>query len=129
MKHASEQLYSQLREAMFENKLTASDISQKMEVHYTYVYNTIRKNANITLDTAAKLAFAAGYDLQLTLVPRDGSAPLTGTMDPQGPMFSARRKKVEPVVAVEATPAAEPAGVAEPITDDDINALLELGDA
>lgn len=90
---AIEQFYAQLREASFVNKVTASDISAKKGVHYTYVYNTVRKNANVTLKTAEELADAAGYRLVMHFEPKGGSSELVGNMDPQGALFSERRPR------------------------------------
>lgn len=135
----SDQFYSQLREAMFANKLSASDLAQRKGVHYTYVYNTVRKNANITIKTAEELADAAGYTLQITFVPKAESAELKGDMDPSGPIFSARRKpgaapaakaeaqpEVEGEVVTEMAATLDPEdGVAEAVTlDQEIEALL-----
>lgn len=104
MKNTIEQFYSLFREAMFANKLTASDISARKGVHYTYVYNSIRGNNNITLQTAQSLAEAAGYHLTLSFDPIDArSLTLTGNMDPTGPLYSERRKsKTETTPAVPA---------------------------
>lgn len=86
--------YAYLREAMFANKITASRLSAEKGVHYTYIYNTLRKNANITMRTAQQLAEACGYHLNITFEPINASTPaLAGTMAPDGPIFSARRSK------------------------------------
>jgi transcriptional regulator with XRE-family HTH domain len=90
-KSIKDQFYSLLREAMFANQLTASDLSQRKGVHYTYVYNSIRKTANLTFKSAQDLAAAAGYAVKLVFEPLGGQPELTGSMDPEGKLFTARR--------------------------------------
>lgn len=124
------QFYSLLREAMFENRLTAADISQRKGVHYTYIYNTIRKNANITLETAQQLAEASGYKLQVSFAPQGSSKPLTGKMDSTGPLYTTRKPRTanEGRPADPAQPQEEPAPAADPATslEDEVNALLDM---
>ncbi len=97
MSTPTEQFYSLVREAMFANQLTASDLSSRMEVHYTYIYNTVRNNANVTLQSATNLAEAAGYHMRISFEPIPGrnAAELTGTMEPTGKIYSRRRSKAE----------------------------------
>lgn len=144
MNTLKDQLFSQLREAMFENQLTASDLSQQNGTHYTYIYNTVRNNANVTLDTAQRLIEAAGYRAQLTFVPIDTAKPLTGTMDPQGPLFTRRAPRgskkaqaeaevtAQPTIALNADAKVSgitPATTAAQDLDAEIDALLEGVDA
>ncbi len=127
MKSVISQFYSLFRESMFANKLTASDLSTRMGVHYTYIYNTIRKNANITLATAQKMAEAAGYNLVVTFEPIDTAAELVGTMDSTGGLYSQRRTKTAVKAAeaaeVEAEVAAQPS---EAELDTELAELLAL---
>lgn len=123
MKSPIQTFYSYLREAMFANKITASDISAHKGVHYTYIYNTIRKNANITLRTATQLAEAAGYHLEISFKPLDASkaVELEGTFDPDGPIYTARRVKSK----AEASDAAAPADADKVATDAALDAEIE----
>lgn len=124
MKTVISQFYSLFREAMFENKLTASDISAAKGVHYTYVYNSIRNNANLTLQTADDMAKAAGYQMHVTFQPIDASRKtLTGTMDPKGALYTERRTKPKPAVEAVLVTAEKPADPAAAL-DAEIEALL-----
>lgn len=101
IKSLIDQFYGQLREVMFANKLTSSDLAGLRGVHPTYIYNTIRSTKNLSLKTAQQLAEAAGYALKLTFVPTAaGRAPITGTMEADGKTFSRRRTKEQ--IAAEA---------------------------
>lgn len=119
MKNTIQQFYSLFREAMHENKLTAADISAAKGVHYTYIYNSIRNNANLTLQTADDLARSAGYTLKLVFEPIDTAAKLTGNMDSTGPLYSTRKPKAQASVATLAS--ATPKSTLE----DDIADLLK----
>jgi hypothetical protein len=125
MKTLIEQFYSQFREAMFANKLTASDLSERRGVHYTYIYNSIRSNANMTLASAEQVASAAGYRLKLTFEPNNPSSqPLVGNMDAKGPLYSERRAKPKPTTT-EPTVASEQAQLSTAADlDSEIDELL-----
>ena len=126
MKTVIQQFYSLFREAMFANKLTAADISARKGVHYTYVYNSIRNNANLTLQSAQDLAAAAGYELTITFAPKDGSEPLSGKMDSSGPLFSQRRSRAAAKAETTKESAVQTPSAPEPAADLDseIEALL-----
>jgi transcriptional regulator with XRE-family HTH domain len=130
MNTANEQFYALLREAMFANKLTASDLSAAKGVHYTYIYNTIRKNANITMQTAEQLAEAAGYRLVLKFEPVGKSAELVGNMESHGPLYSERRTKIATTAAEAVLDEAEAAAQPEPESlDAEVAELLAIGNA
>lgn len=110
------QFFSLILEAMQMRKISATQIAQESGTHYTYIYNSIRKNANMTMDVADRFARGAGYEMVVSFVPLDPDYPeLTGEYDSTGPMFSGRaargegklRRKVKPESSPDITPSAD----------------------
>ena len=94
------QFYSLFREATFANKTTVAQAAANQDIHYTYIYNALRFQSNITLESADTLAKAVGYKLKLSFEPI-GSAPvLAGNMEPTGRLFYDRKKSATKVELV-----------------------------
>lgn len=116
---ARSQYYSLMHEAMYENGLTTGHIAAEVGNHYTYIYNLMRQQSNMSFDTAERIARGAGYQMEIVLRPIDPSThvELKGDVPADIAVFTGRKARkskktaeaAAPAPAVEDTPEPAPA--------------------
>lgn len=127
---ARSQYYSLMHEAMHANGLTTGHIAAEVGNHYTYIYNLLRQQANMSFDTAERIARGAGYQMEIVLTPIDPAThvALKGTMPADSVVFNARKprtkKTPEAAPVPEAAPEAAPVPEAEAEAEAAVDALL-----